>query len=50
MAGRQDLAPGLLGRRGQHIVDLTLAQDFQVCIGFVEQQNRTAVGCHEGKE
>ena len=46
MAGRDDLAAGLTRRLAQHLVDLALAQDFEVSVGLVEKQHRAGVGGH----
>ncbi len=50
MAGHHDLRTTLCGNIGQQVVDITLAQDFQMRIGFVEQQHRARVGEHEGQQ
>ncbi len=46
MASGDDLALRLLCGLGEHVVDLSLAQDLQVRIRLIEQQHRARVGRH----
>ena len=40
MAGGDDLRALAGGHVGQQLINLALAEDFKMCIGFVEQENR----------
>ena len=50
MAGRDNLRTLFLGRLGQQAEDLTLTENFQMRIRFVQQQDRFGVGVEMGEQ
>src|SRR5579864_8827039 len=50
MASRYDLTPLFLGSIRKHIVDLPLAQNFQMRVRFIEQENGARVNRKMGQQ
>ena len=50
VAGRDDLGAAVRGDLGYQAVCLALAEDFEMRVGFVQQDDRAGVGVHVGED
>ena len=46
MTRRDDLVAAFQGHLGDQLIGLALAKDLQMCVGFVQQNDRAGIGVH----